>query len=149
MLRGQTRRAQDQPARDAVELDERQCGCELILHGDEDRATMERRQRATQARAARERLESDARAGSPEMAAGRWRVVTKEVTQRLEAFLLAATCPVSVVTVNPIDIARPTVLSSALIAYMRPTIMVKLARQLWSISNAALTDSEGALASNQ
>ena len=78
--RGQAGRTQDEPARNAVKLDQRQGGCELMLHGEEDRATQQRRERAAETGAARKRRQRHARIGCPQRAG--CRRLAQQIKQR-------------------------------------------------------------------
>ena len=85
LLRRQIGRAENEPARDAVELDQRQSGRELIRRCKENRAPRERGKRAAEARSLRKIAERNAGVGCPQEAAGR--CGAQELTKRFRASL--------------------------------------------------------------
>jgi hypothetical protein len=65
MFRRQIGRTQDQPARHAVQFDERQCRGELIAGGDKNRPVAKLRAVTAETRSAREIAQGNTRIGSP------------------------------------------------------------------------------------
>ena len=82
MLARKIRRAENHPARDAVELDQRQCGGELVAGEDEHARAVERGEVATEARAVHEIRERNAGAARVEKALAAVRRLVQERAQR-------------------------------------------------------------------